>query len=189
MSSAQKEYLLFTAYSMTSAFAQAGSCVTVSGAASPLPTPYSIAKPAVATADPAQYQSTLATWFVDLLKVPDWGICGINGSLAVHMANANTTAFVNVAVPTLLGVVPLANTATVIVTQSALPHSCSTGLGTSAKVAIGCIVAGVVVLGVLLPGTILWYRHRKQQAAVIERRTREKLDMDMDTDVPKGAAS
>ena len=132
---------------MTSAFAQDGFCFTVSGASTPLPTPYSVAKPATATATPAQYSSAAASWFVAHLNVPDWGVCGKSGSLAVHLADATTTQFINVAVPTVLGAVSPSRTATSALSYSAPSATASTGLSTSAKAAIGVGVP-VIVLAV-----------------------------------------
>ena len=187
-SSANKEYLLFTAYSMTSAFAQDGSCFTVSGASTPLQTPYSVAKPATATAQPAEYSSAVASLFVDHLNVPDWGICGENGSLAVHLADAKTTQFVDVAVPTVLGAVsrtPLltpSSTATSVISHSSLSAPTSTGLSTSAKAAIG-IAVPVIVLAVVLSGLILWFTYRKRRVARMERRTEDKLGTEMESEI------
>ena len=170
---------------MTSAFSQNGYCFTVSGASTPLQTPYSVAKPTTATAKPAEYSSAAATWFVNHLNVPDWGICGENGSLAVHLADAQTTHFVNVAVPTILGAVsrtPLlssSSTATMIVTQS---PTASAGLSTSAKAAIGVAVP-VIVLAVVLPALILWFRYRKQRAASMERKIQEKLGTETESEI------
>ena len=173
---------------MTSAFAQDGSCFTVSGASTPLQTPYSVAKPATATANPAEYSSAAASWFVGHLNVPDWGICGENGSLAVHMADAKTTQFVNVAIPTVLGAVsrtsPLSpsGTATSVISHSSLSAPASTGLSTSAKVAIG-IAVPVIVLGVVLSGLILWFTYRKQRAAGMERRVEAKLGTETESEI------
>ena len=184
-SSASQEYLLFTAYSMTSAFAQDGSCFTVSGASTPLQTPYSVAKPATATANPAEYSSTAASWFVGHLNVPDWGICGKNGSLAVHMADAKTTQFVDVTVPTVLGAV--SRTSLLSPSSTATSHSsplapASTGLSNGAKVAIGVAVP-VIVLGVVLSGLILWFSYRKQRGARMERRTEAKLGTETESEI------
>lgn len=190
VSSSHEEYLLFTAYSMTSAFAQNGLCVTVSGASTPLQTPYSVAQLST-NANPAQYQSGAATSFVQFLKVPDWGVCGENGSLAVHMTNTDTTAFFNVAVSTISGVasptslLSSSNTAALVATESQLSKPASNGLSTRDKAAIGLVVS-VVVLALVLPGLILWYKYRKQHAAMTERRIQEKLEMETETEFPKG---
>ena len=161
---------------MTSAFAQDGFCFTVSGASTPLQTPYSIAKPATATADPAEYSSAAASWFVAHVNVPDWGICGASGSLAVHLADATTTQFVDVAVPTVLAAVSrtsaLSFSPSSTATSSRAPVS--TGLSTSAKVAIGVAVP-VIVLAVVSAALILWFTYRKQRAARMERRVEGKL--------------
>ena len=166
---------------MTSAFAQDGFCFTVSGASTPLQTPYSVAKPATATAQPAEYSSAAASWFVGHLNVPDWGICGKNGSLAVHLADAKTTQFVEVAVPTVSGAVPLlspSSTATLVISHS----SASTGLSTSAKAAIGVAVP-VIFLAVVLSGLILWFKYRKQRAARMERRIEDKLGTETESEI------
>ena len=176
-SSANNEYLLFTAYSMTSAFAQDGFCFTVSGASTPLQTPYSVAKPATATAQPVEYSSAVASWFVGHLNVPDWGICGKNGSLAVHLADAKTTQFVDVAVPTVLGAVSRTSLLGPSGTASA-----STGLSTSAKAVIGVAVS-IIVLAVVLSGLILWLRYLKQRAARMERRVEEKLGTKTESEI------
>ena len=160
---------------MTSAFAQDGFCFTVSGASTPLQTPYSVAKPATATAKPAEYSSAAASWFVGHLNVPDWGICGKNGSLAVHLADAKTTQFVNVAVPTPL--LSPSSTATLVISPSS-----STGLSTSAITAIGVAVP-LIVLAVVLSGLILWIRYRKQRAARMDRRVEEKLGMEAESEI------
>ena len=178
---------------MTSAFAQDEFCFTISGASSPLPTPYSVAKPATATADPAQYQSAVATWFVNFLDVHDWGVCGENGSLAVHMADANAdaTAFVNVEVPTILGVASptslaaTSNTASLVGSQSSTLKGASGGLSTRAKAAVGLVVS-VVGLALVLPGLALWYRYRKQRAARMERKIQEKLETENETEMEVG---
>ena len=191
ISTSSREYVLFTAYSMTSAFAQDGFCITNSGASTALQTPYSIAVPATATADPAQYQSAMATWFINFLGVPDWGVCGENGSLAVHMTDAATTRFVNVAVPTILGAASptsLAspyNTVTLVATQSSRPKSGSAGLGTDAVAVISVVVA-VVFLGLVASGMILWYKYRRQQAAMIERNLQKKLEVEPEDEFPRG---
>lgn len=177
---------------MTSAFTQNGFCFTVSGASKALQTPYSIAKPATATAKPTQYSSAVATWLVDYLNGPDWGNCGENGSLAVHLADAATTNIVNVAVPTGLGAISRgpflspsssssspSSTAAVTVSQS----PSSSGLSTSAKAAIGVAVP-VIVLAVLVPALILWFRYRKQRAALLmrERKMEGKLGTGTETE-------
>ena len=183
VSSSREEYLLCTAYSMTSAFAQDGLCTTVSGASTPLQAPYSILKPATATADPTQYSSAVATWFVDHLNVPDWGICGENGSLAVHMANSQTTAFVDVAVPTILGAVSKSSpttTATLVVTQSSLPMTGSAGLSATSKAIIGVVVA-VVVLTLVILGLLLWFKYRQQRKAMVEKGIEGKLETETET--------
>ena len=185
VSSSLEEYLLFTAYSMTSAFAQDGLCFTNSGASTPLQTPYSVA---TATVDPVQYQSAAATWFVNFLEVPDWGICGENGSLAVHMANDNSTAVVNVAVSTVFGAAlptsfqTASNTASLVFPQPSLPTSVSAGLSSRAKAAIGLVVS-VVVLAIILPGLVLWYRYRRQHAAMRDREIQDKLEMETEAEV------
>ena len=190
VSSSHEEYLLFTAYSMTSAFAQDGFCITNSGASTALQTPYSVAVPPTATADPARYQSAVATWFVGFLGVPDWGVCGENRSLAVHMTNAATTRSVNVAVPTILGaasptsITTPTNTVTLVVTQSSLPESSSAGLGADA-VAVISVVVSVVFLGLVLSGIILWYKYRKQQAAINERRIQKKSEAEPEDEFPR----
>lgn len=172
---------------MTSAFSQDGFCATVSGASTPLQTPYSVVKPTAATTDPALYQSVVATWFVDFLDVPDWGICGENGSLAVYMESADTTAVVNVAVRTTLETALLtsfaspSNTASLAVTPSSLPTPASAGLSTRAKAAIGLVVS-VVVLALILPGLLLWYKYRKQRATTIERKIQDKLETEQETE-------
>lgn len=168
---------------MTSAFTQDGSCFTVSGASTALQTPYSIAKPATATAKPTEYSSAVATWLVDYLNVPDWGICGGNGSLAVHLADAATTNVVNVAVPTGLGAISRgpflsassssSSTATVLVSQSPPPAPESAGLSASAKAAVGVAVP-VIVLAIVLPALILWFRYRRQRAASMEKNMQKK---------------
>ena len=169
---------------MTSAFAQDGFCNTVSGASRALQTPYSVVQPATATADPTQYSSALATWFVDHLNVPDWGICGKNGSLAVHMADAGTTAVVNVAVPTVLGAVlrTSSSPSSSTVTSARVTDStrASKGLSAEAKAAIGVCV-GVGVLALVVPGLILWYRYRKQRKAMMERKMEEKLETETES--------
>ena len=168
---------------MTSAFAQDGSCFTVSGASTPLRSPYSVAKPATAPANPAQYSSAAASWFVDHLNVPDWGICGENGSLAVHLADAKTTQFVDVAVPTILGAVPSpSSTANSVTSHSSLSAPVSTGLSTSAKAAIGVAVP-VIVLTVVVSGLMLWFTYRKQRNARMERRTEGKLGTETEDDI------
>ena len=189
MSLSYGENLLFTAYSMTSAFAQDGHCITNSGASTPLATPYSVAKPITATADPAQYRSAVATWFVNFLNVSDWGICGDNGSLAVHMANADTTAVVNVALTTTSGVIisttsylSPTSTASLVVSQSSFPTPASSGLSTGIKAAIGLLVS-VVVLALMIPGFVLWYRYRKQRAATMEEKIQEKLEMETQSEI------
>lgn len=152
--------MLFTAYSLTSAFAQDGSCVTISGASTPLQTPYSVVKPATATADPAQFSSAVATWFISYLNVPNWGVCGEGGELEVHMADAGTTAFVNVAVPTVLGVaertssLEMSSTVTTVVTQISRPTHAEGGLSASDKAAIG-VAAAIVGLVLLVLGLLL----------------------------------
>ena len=177
------EYLLFTAYSMTSAFAQDGLCTTDSGASTVLQTPYSVAVPPTATTDPAQYQSAVATWFINFLGVPDWGVCGENGSLAVHMIDAATTRSVNVAVPTILGaatptsLTSPTNILTLKGTQSSHPKSGSAGLGADAVAVISVVVA-VIFLGLASSGVILWYKYRKQQAAMKERNIQKKLEVE-----------
>ena len=187
VSSAREEYLLFTAYSMTSAFAQDGFCTTISGASTPLQTPYSVARPTAATTNPALYQSAVATGFIDFLDVPDWGVCGENGSLALHMVHAGTTAIVDVAVQTTLGVtLPTSfaspsNTASLTVTPSSLPTSVSKGLSTRSKAAIGLGVSAIF-LAVILPGLLLWYKHRKQRAAMIERKIQDKVETEEETE-------
>ena len=188
VSSSYQEYLLFTAYSITSAFAEDGFCFTNSGASTPLKTPYSVAKPATATADLAQYQSAEATWFVHYLDVPDWGICGENGSLAVHMTSADITAFVNVAVQTIFraalptsSVFPT-NTPSLAFTQSSLPTPASAGLSSGVKAAIGLLVS-VFILAVVVPALILCYRYRKQRAAMMERKMQEKLETETQLEI------
>lgn len=172
---------------MTSAFSQDGFCATVSGASTPLQTPYSIAKPTAATTVPALYQSALATWFVSFLDVPDWGVCGENGSLAVHMANADTTAVINVPVQTTLGVAlptssaSSSSSASLAVTPSSIPTSTSTGLSNRDKAAIGLGVS-VVFLALILPGSLLWYRYRKQRRAMAERTIQDKVETEMETE-------
>ena len=191
VSSAQIEYLLFTAYSMTSAFSQDGFCATISGASTPIQTPYWVAKPTAATTNPVLYQAAAAARFVSFLDVPDWGICGENGSLAVHMANADTTAVVNVEVQTTLGAaLPTyfaspSNTANLAVTTSSLPATASTGLSNRAKATIGLVVS-IVLLALLLPGGLLLYQYRKQRAAIIERKIQEKLETETETEFPRG---
>ena len=243
MSFSYEQYLLFTAYSLTSAFAQDGTCVTNSGAPTPLQTPYSVANQGLVTADSAQYQSAVATWFVTFLDVPDWGICGENGSLAVHMAYADTTAFVNVAVPTTLGValpgsfesfsstvslaairsslltpaspasfvspsniaslaatqsslltpaspasfVSPSNIASLAATQSSLPTPASPGLSSRVKAAIALVVS-VLILALVLPGLILWYKHRKPHAEMMERKIKEKLETETETEIEPGSS-
>lgn len=162
---------------MTSAFSQDEFCITNSGASTSLQTPYSVAKLATATADPARYQSAVATWFVNYLSVRDWGICGENGSLAVHMANETATSFVDVAVP----IVSSSETATLVVTQSSLPKPASVGLSSGVKAAIGLVVS-VVVLGLILPALVLWYKYRIQHAAMMERKIEEKLETETETE-------
>lgn len=181
--------MLFTAYSITSAFAQDGSCYTVPGPQTLLQTQYSVAKPAIATAKPAQYSSAVATWFVNFLDVPDWGTCGGNGSVAVHLADAETINTVEVAVPTALGAVsrrpllpPSPSTATSVVAQSSLSTQASTGLSASAKAAIGVAVP-VIVLALVLPGVILWLKYRKQRAAKLERKVQEKLGTETEREI------
>ena len=189
----QEEYLLFTAYSMTSAFAQNGFCFTVSGASTALQMPYSVIRPATATKDPAQYSSAAATWFVNHLNVPDWGICGGNGSLAVHMTDVGTTAttaaavVVQVAVPTLLVAVSQTSSSSSSSlpppsnTPSSLPATTSTGLGTKAEVAV--VIAFVVVALLLVSWLFFWFRYMKQQrAGVVERKGSDKLEKETGTD-------
>ena len=172
---------------MTSAFSQDGFCATISGASSPLQTLYSVAKPTAATTDPALYQSAVATWFVSFLEVPDWGVCGENGSLAVHLDSADTTAVVNVAVQTTRGAslrtsfASPSSTASLAVTPSSLPTPASTGLSTRAKAAIGLVVS-VVVLALILPGLLLWHKYRKQRAAMTERKILDKLETETEVD-------
>ena len=168
---------------MTSAFAQDGYCFTVSGASTPLQTPYSVAKPATATAKPAEYSSAAASWFVGHLNVPDWGICGENGSLAVHLADATTTQFVDVAVPTVLGA-PSRTPLLLSPSSAAIsrPTPASSGLSTSAKTAIGVFVP-VIVLAVVLSGLILWFKYRKQRAARMERRIEAKVGMETEGEI------
>ena len=176
---------------MTSTFAEDGSCITISGASTALQTPYSVAVPPTATVDPAQYQSAVATWFVNFLEVPDWGVCGENGSLAVHLTNAATTRFVNVAVPTTLGAASRTSltsptdTVTSLVTQSSPPKSAPAGLGADAVAVIGVVVA-VVLLCFISSGVILWYKYRKQQAAMKERNIQEKLEVEPEDECPRG---
>ena len=172
---------------MTSAFAQNGYCFTVSGASTPLQTPYSVSKPATATSQPTAYSSAAASWFVGHLNVPDWGICGQNGSLAVHMADATTTQFVDVAVPTVLGAVSrtsssLSPSSSTAASQPSLCAPASTGLSTSAKAAIGVAVP-VIVLAVVGSGLVLWFSYRKQRAARIERRVEGKLGTEMEGEI------
>ena len=192
VSASYGEYLLFTAYSMTSAFAQNGFCITNSGASSALQTPYSVAVRPTATADPAQYQSAVATWFINFLEVPDWGVCGEGGSLAVHMAEAATTRSVIVAVSTTLGAVSLkslaspTNTVTLGVTQSSRPNPGSAGLGAD-DVAVISVVVAVVFLGLVSSCLILWYRFRRQQAAMNERNIGKQLEVESDDEFPRGA--
>lgn len=193
VSSANKEYVLFTAYSMTSAFTQNGFCFTNSGASSALPTPYSVAKPASATANPTQFSSALASWFVDALKVPDWGVCGADGSLVVHLAGAETTQTVNVAVPTVLGAIsrtsslPSASTSAggLVVTPSSHGTEASGGLSAGAKAAVGVMVA-VVVLGLLVLGLVLFSRYgaRKHREAMMKEMAELKLGVE---DTEKGS--
>ena len=153
---------------MTSAFSQNGFCFTVSGAPRPLQTPYSIAKPATATAKPAEYSSAVATWLVNYLNVPDWGTCGGDGSLEVHLADAETTVSVHVAVPTALGAIsrgpllPPSSSATSVVLPSSHSTTASAGLSMGAKAAIG-IAVPVIVLSSVLLGLIFWFRYRKQR--------------------------
>ena len=176
---------------MTSAFAQDGFCITNSGASTALQTPYSVAVPPTATADPARYQSAAATWFINFLGVPDWGVCGENGSLAVHMADAATTRSVNVAVPTSVGaasptsLMSPTNTVTLVVTQSSRPKSGSAGLGADAVAVISVIVA-LVFLGLVSSGVILWYRYRRHQAALTERNIQKKLEVEPEDEFPRG---
>ena len=176
---------------MTSAFAQDGFCITNSGASSALQTPYSVAVPPTATADPAQYQSAVATLFINFLEVPDWGICGEDGSLAVHMAEAASTRSVNVAVSTTLGAASLTslasptNTATLGVTQSSRPKSGSAGLGAD-DVAVISVLVAVVFLGLVSSCLILWYRYRRQQTAIKERNIQKKLEVEPDDEFPRG---
>ena len=168
---------------MTSAFAQDGFCFTVSGASTPLQTPYSVAKPTTATAKPAAYSSAAASWFVGHLNVPDWGICGENGSLAVHLADATTTQFVDVAVPTVLGA--LSRTPLLLSPSSTAisrPAPASAGLSTSAKAAVG-IAVPVIVLTVVLSGLILWFKYRKQRAARMERRIEAKIGTETEGEI------
>ena len=183
--------MLFTAYSITSAFTQDGSCYTVSGAPTPLQTQYSVAKPAIATAKPAQYSSAVATWFVNFLNVPDWGVCAENGSLAVHLADAETTNTIEVAVPTGLGAVSRrlllsssssSSTATLVVSQSKISAQAPTGLSASAKAAIGVAVP-VIVLALVLPGLILWVKYRKQRGAMLERKVQEKPGIETEREI------
>lgn len=191
VSSLNGEYLLFTAYSMTSTFAQDGFCFTISGASSALQTPYSVAVPPTATADPAQYQSAVATGFINFLEVPDWGVCGENGSLAVHMADAAITRSVNVAVSTTLGAASLAsltspsNTVTSGVTHSSRPKSGSAGLGAD-DVAVISVVVAVVFLGLVSSCMILWYKHRRQQEAMIQSNIQKKIEVDPEDEFPRG---
>ena len=181
--------MLFTAYSLTSAFTQDGFCYTVPGPPTLLQTQYSVAKPAIATAKPAQYSSAVATWFVNFLDVPDWGTYAENGSLAVHLAGAETIRVIEVAVPTGLGAVsrrpllsPSPSTATSVVAQSSLSTQASTGLSASAKAAIGVAVP-VIVLALVLPGVILWAKYRKQRAAKLERKVQEKLGTETEREI------
>ena len=168
---------------MTSAFTQDGFCFTNSGASRALQTPYSVSVPPTATADPAQYQSAVATWFINFLEVPDWGVCGKNGSLAVHMAEAATTRSVNVAVSTIRGaatptsLTSTTNTGTLIVTQSSRPKSGSAGLGADAVAVISVVVA-LVFLGLVSSCMLLWYKHRRHQAAINERNIQKKLEVE-----------
>ncbi|KAM0804458.1 hypothetical protein BDR22DRAFT_885711 [Usnea florida] len=184
------EYLLFTAYSMTSAFAQDGSCITNSGASTALQTPYSVAVPPTATVDPAQYQSAVATWFINFLGVPDWGVCGENGSLAVHLTNAATTRSVNVAVSTSLGIASLTsltsptNTVTSLATHCSPPKSGPAALGADAVAVISVVVA-VVLLGFVSSGVFLWYEYRGQQAAMNERNIQNKLEVEPEDELPR----
>ena len=180
---------------MTSAFTQNGFCFTVSGASTSLQTQYSVAKPsttastnsAIASARLAEYSSAAATWFVNFLNVPDWGVCGANGSLAVHMADddATTTQFVNVAVPTGLGAIfrtPLLASSSSS-TSTVGEVAASSGLSTSDKALIGVGVP-VIVLMVVLPGLILWFRLRKQRAAALmERKLQEKLGTETESEI------
>ena len=175
---------------MTSAFAQDGSCITDSGASTALQTPYSVAVPPTATVDLAQYQSAVATWFVNFLGVPDWGVCGEDGSLAVHLTNAATTRFVNVAVPNSLGaasptsLTSPTNTVTSLVTQSSPPKSGPAGLGTNAVAVISSFVA-VVLLGFVSSGVFLWYEYRGQQAAMNERNIQKELEVEPEDECPR----
>ena len=176
---------------MTSAFAQDGFCITTSGASTALQTPYSVAVPPTATADPAQYQSAVATWFINFLGVPDWGVCGENGSLAVHMADATTTRSVNVPVETSVGaasptsLASPTNTMTLAVTQSSHPKSGSAGLGADAVAVISVVVA-VVFLGLISSGMVLWYKYQRQQAAMNERNIQKKLEVEPEDEFPRG---
>ena len=119
--------------------------------------------------------------------MPDWGVCGENGSLAVRMESADNSAVVDVAVRTILGAtLPTSfaspsNTASLAVTPSSLPTPASTGLSTRVKAAIGLVVS-VIVLGLILPGLLLWYKHRKQRAAMTERKIQDKAKTETETE-------
>ena len=98
------------------------------------------------------------------------------------MANTRTTAFVNVAVPTILGAVSRSSTpspaatATVVVTQSSLPlTTASVGLSKESKTVIGVVVA-VVVLTLVIPASLLWFKYRKQHKAMMEGKIESKLE-------------
>lgn len=104
------------------------------------------------------------------------------------MADAGTTAFVNVAVPTVLGVaertssLEMSSTVTTVVTQISRPTHAEGGLSASDKAAIG-VAAAIVGLVLLVLGLLLWIRYRKQRAAMMERKIEEKLDTEIDTEI------
>ena len=120
--------------------------------------------------------------------MPDWGVCGENGSLAVHMESADTTAVVNVAVQTtrekalLTSFASPTNTASLAVTPSSLPTSASAGLSTRAKAAATGLVTSVGVLALILPGLLVWYKSRKQRAAMVDRKIQDKLEVETETE-------
>ena len=103
--------------------------------------------------------------------------------LAVQVANAQTTAFVNVAVLTVLGAISRTSpttTATVLVTQFSLPTTSSAGLSPKSKAIIDVVVA-VVVLTLVIPGLLLWSKYRQQRQAMLERSVEEKLETETGT--------
>ena len=99
--------------------------------------------------------------------------------------DATTTQFVNVAVPTGLGAISrtplLASSSSSINTVGVV--AASSGLSTSDKALIGVGVP-VIVLMVVLPGLILWFRLRKQRAAALmERKLQEKLGTETESEI------